>query len=117
MSNSHPLVQDSQGVDADAAAALIIDQAALNFTQSQAGTAYANSLLRTTGGSTIWDDDSSASVYSYDTTRDASKFLKEVEGRVSTLQYHSNTSNVNIFHCLRRLMYSVKRIFYQQVQV
>jgi hypothetical protein len=87
MSNSNPPVQGSQSTRVNDAAALSIDQAALNFTQSQAGTSYASSLFRTTRGSTIWDDDRSTSVYSYNTARDANKFLKEVEGRVSTFQY------------------------------
>jgi hypothetical protein len=86
MSSSHPLVQESQGPDAGAATPLAIDQAALNFTQSQAGTSYANSLLRTTRGSTICDKESRVSAYSYNTGRDANKFREEVEGRVSTLQ-------------------------------
>jgi hypothetical protein len=85
MYSSHPLVQDNQGPDADAPAALVIDQAALNYTQSQAVTTYAKSLSRTRRGSTICDDDGSASAYSYNTDRDANKFRKEVEGRVSIL--------------------------------
>ena len=118
MSSSHSLVRDSQGPDVDAiATAVVIDQAALNFTQSQAGTSYANSLLQTTRGSTICDDDSPASVYSYNTARDASKFLKKVDGRVSILQYHSSASNVDISNRSRYLMHSAKRIFCQQVRV
>jgi hypothetical protein len=85
MSSSHPLVQDSRGPDVDAPTALAIDQAALNYTQSQASTSYAKSLSRTRRDSIICDDDSSASVYSYNTGRDANKFRKEVEGRVSIL--------------------------------
>ena len=89
MANPPPQVKPHQGENAApvlAGKGSVYEQAALNLSESQAGTSYANSLFRYTSGdgSTIWDDDGAQSVYSYDTARDGKKFLKEVEGRVST---------------------------------
>lgn len=67
--------------------AIRFDQDALNFTPSQSGTTYAGSTAPTAtheSGNNA-ETSSGASVYSYDSQRDAGKFVKEVEGRVSDL--------------------------------
>jgi len=64
-----------------------VDQSAYNYTLSEAGTSYAGSMAGTEGYNrrTQEDDDAQTrvSTYSYQSDRDASKYLRQVDGRVS----------------------------------
>jgi hypothetical protein len=59
-----------------------VDQAAYNFTESQAATTYAGSVM---AGTRPYDDDArtNASIYSYTSGMDAAKLRREAYGRVS----------------------------------
>lgn len=54
-----------------------VDQAAYNFTESEAATTYAGSMAETSH-----DDQTNVSTYSYRSNVDAARFLKEAHGRV-----------------------------------
>jgi hypothetical protein len=80
----HSPGQDKSPVK-EAKSSLRYDQLALNFTQSQAATTYAGTTSAALSQASTHDNyaTSGASVYSYDSQRDAGKFVKEQEGRVS----------------------------------
>jgi len=64
-----------------------VDQSAYNYTLSEAGTSYAGSMAGTEGYNRRTQEDEDAqtavSTYSYRSDRDASKYLRQVDGRVS----------------------------------
>ncbi len=63
-----------------------VDQSAYNYTLSEAETSYAGSMAGTDGYKRSREDDDAqtrVSTYSYQSDRDASKYLRQVDGRVS----------------------------------
>jgi hypothetical protein len=77
------------------------DQSSLNYSPSKANTSYAGSMAGTANWPQLEDDDdgkSRVSTYSYRSDRDASRFLRQVEGRVRLLQA------VDVFTRLWRLI-------------
>jgi hypothetical protein len=69
----------------------IIDQPSLNYSPSEADTSYAGSMSAAKWSQIDDESKSRVSTYSYRSDRDASRFVRQVEGRARFLQV------VNIF--------------------